>query len=209
MSAPAYCESKSRILICSSILAGPFGERFDGLHPVRPAELSDDFEVGHHHHILMFEVVAVEDVAAPVAVETDEHTRLLARGQVYSILPPSVGGERLPSVAGKHLEVDQVKVDRVRSGGCSQVPDFGRPQLRPGGHALRVERFPINTPHHSAIVTDPRKAELARAPGAGFGELFELLHIRKPPWYGAIFSLFAGDVEAHHAGGLAFAHAVL
>src|SRR5215204_3601321 len=125
MSAPASSESKSRILICSSILAGPFSERFDGLHPVRPAELSDDLEVGHHHHVLMFEVVAVEDVAAPVAVETDEHTRLLARGKIHGVLPAGVRWQRFPAVAGEHLEVDQVKVDRVCRGSRPEVPYFG------------------------------------------------------------------------------------
>src|SRR5215208_5240687 len=90
--APAYSASKSRVLTCSGILAGPFGERFDGLHPVRPAELSDYLEVRHHHHVLVFEVVAVEDVAAPVAVETDEHTRLFARGQVHGVFPTGVRG---------------------------------------------------------------------------------------------------------------------
>src|SRR5918995_5208859 len=171
--------------------------------------LSHGLEVGHHHHVLVFEVVAVEDVAAPVAVETDEHTRLLARGQVHGVLPSGVGRERLPSVAGEHFEVDQVQVDRVRRWGCSQVPDFGSAQLRLGGHTIRVERFAVDTPHHPTIVTHPCKAELARAPGARFLELLELLHVRKTPWYSAIVFLFADDTEAHHAGGLAFAHAVL
>src|SRR5215211_988167 len=123
--APAYSASKSRVLTCSSILAGPFGERFDGLYPVRPAGLSDYLEVGHHHHVLVFEVVAVEDVAAPVAVETDEHTRLLARGQVNGILPACVLWQGVFTIAGEHLEVDQVEVDRVRRGGRPQVPDLG------------------------------------------------------------------------------------
>src|SRR5215211_5322144 len=74
MSAPVYLASKSHVLVCSSIPAVPLGELCDGFHPARPAERSNDFEVAHHH-VLVFEVVAVEDVASPVAVETDEHTR--------------------------------------------------------------------------------------------------------------------------------------
>src|SRR5215203_6579017 len=125
--APAYSASKSRVLTCSSILAGPFGERFDGLYPVRPAGLSDYLEVGHHHHVLVFEVVAVEDVAAPVAIETDEHTRLLARGQVHGVLPARVRWQKFPAVAGEHLELHQVKVDGVRRGGRQEVPYLGGP----------------------------------------------------------------------------------
>src|SRR5829696_9107676 len=49
----------------------------------------------------------------------------------------------------------------------------------------------------------------SRAPAAGFSEPVELCHVRKSPWYGAIVFLFAGDTEAHHAGGPALAHAVL
>src|SRR5829696_5007806 len=127
MFAPAYSESKSRILPVLAYWRDLFSERFAGLHPVRPAELSDDLEVGHHHHVLMFEVVAVEDVAAPVAVETDEHTRLFARGQVHGVLPAGVRWQRFPAVAGEHLEVDQVKVDRVRRGGRLEMPYLGGP----------------------------------------------------------------------------------
>src|SRR5215210_431592 len=87
--------------------------------------LSHGLEVGHHHHVLVFEVVAVEDVAAPVAVETDEHTRLLTRGQVHGVLPSGVLWQGFSTIAGEHLEVDQVKVDRVRRGGRPQVPDLG------------------------------------------------------------------------------------
>jgi hypothetical protein len=41
--------------------------------------MSGDFEVGHHAHVLVFGVVAVEEVAAAVAVEASDDLRRLAR----------------------------------------------------------------------------------------------------------------------------------
>src|SRR5919112_2045422 len=85
-----------------------FGQR---IAPHTPEALHD-LKVGHHHHVLVFEVVAVEDVAAPVALEADEHARLLARGEVDGVLPAGVVGARTFAVAREHLEVDEVEVDR-------------------------------------------------------------------------------------------------
>src|SRR5215203_6364084 len=105
----------------------------------------------------MFEVVAVEDVAAPVAVETDEHARLFARGQIHGVLPAGVRGQRCSAVTGEHLEVHQVKVYRVRGWGRLQVPDLGRSQLRTGGHELRVELFAVNT--HITLPSSPTRVK--------------------------------------------------
>src|SRR5215212_5008990 len=153
----------------------PFGETDNRARCLR------NLEVGHHHHVLVLEVVTVEDVAAPVAVETDQHARLLARAEAHDILPAGVGRERFTVVAGEHLEVNEVEVDRVRSGGRSKVPDFGEAQLRTGGHVPRVERFAVDLPHRSSLVADPGKAKHARAVGVGFLELmsFSVLVTRK------------------------------
>src|SRR5215212_3134409 len=183
-----------------SLLAKPITRRgvfsVKGLHhePPKPDALHD-LEVGHHHHVLVFQVVAVEDVAAPVAVETNKHARLLARGQVHGVFPTGVRGQGSSAVTGEHLEVDQVQVYGVRSRGRPEVPGLGRPQLWSGRHAPRIERFAVDTPHHPAVVSDPRKAELACAPGAGCGKVVKLFHVRKPLWYGAFVFLLTGNTE--------------
>jgi hypothetical protein len=69
----------------------------------------------------------MEDVAAPVAVETDEHARLLARGQVHGVFPTGVRWRGVPAVTREYLEVDEVQVYGVRSRGRPKVPDLSSP----------------------------------------------------------------------------------
>ena len=45
--------------------------------------LSNHLEVGHHHHVLVLQVVAVEDVLPPVAVEPRDDPRFLPRREVH------------------------------------------------------------------------------------------------------------------------------
>ena len=53
---------------------------------------SDHPEGGHHHHVLVLEVVAVEDVATPVAIEAADHTHYLPGQHVHGVLPTCVLG---------------------------------------------------------------------------------------------------------------------
>jgi hypothetical protein len=51
----------------------------------------NDVEVGHHGHVLVFEVVAVHHVAAAEAVEVGEHFDAYGRTSTVSFQPPSLG----------------------------------------------------------------------------------------------------------------------
>src|SRR5215212_2104412 len=170
---------------------------------------SDNLEIGHHHHVLVLQVVAVEHIASPVAGETDEHTDLLAGGEIHGILPSRVFGQRFPVVAGEHLETYEMEVDGVRGRSSPEVPDLGGTHLRTGGHTPGIERFAVDTPHRPSLVAHPREAKLARALGFGLREPVELRHVRESLWNHALFILFVGDAEAHNFGGSALAHTVL
>ena len=60
--------------------------------PVEPA--SDHVDVGHHGHVLVFEVVAVHHVAATEAREPDQHLHDLEGAEVDGVLPAGVAGRR-------------------------------------------------------------------------------------------------------------------
>jgi hypothetical protein len=55
-------------------------------------------EVGHHGHVFVFEVVAVEDVFAGVAVESDGDGRFFCGAQVDGVFQPAskVPGPLMP-----------------------------------------------------------------------------------------------------------------
>lgn len=54
--------------------------------------MSDDFEVGHHAHVVVFGVVAVEEVTAAVAVEVGDDLRGFARARGGGVLEAGVVG---------------------------------------------------------------------------------------------------------------------
>jgi hypothetical protein len=70
------------------------GQRLD----LVSAPISDHLEVGHHRHILVFEVVAVEDVLSPVGTEAGDHPHLFAPVQVDAVFPPRVVRRRFAPV---------------------------------------------------------------------------------------------------------------
>src|SRR3712207_5429294 len=74
---------------------------------------SDHLKVGHHHHVLVFEVVAVEDVLAAVTGEASCDTHIVSSTHKDGVLPTYVPRSGPTAVARDHLEVDQVQVDRV------------------------------------------------------------------------------------------------
>jgi hypothetical protein len=51
----------------------------------------DDFEVRHHRHVLVFQIVAVDDVAALAAVKANDEPRDPAGAEIGRVLPPGGG----------------------------------------------------------------------------------------------------------------------
>src|SRR5919107_1497833 len=72
---------------------------------------SDHFEVGHHHHVFVLEVVAVEDVLAAVAGEAGRDAHVIPRAHKDGVLPTDVPRSGSTAVARDHLEVDEMEVD--------------------------------------------------------------------------------------------------
>src|SRR5882672_7061767 len=73
---------------------------------------SDDFEVRHHRHVFVLEIVAVEDVAALKAVKANDDPRDPAGAEIERVLPPTVSRPRTATLR-QHLERRKVQVYRV------------------------------------------------------------------------------------------------
>ena len=59
----------------------------------------DDLEVGHHAHVLVFQLVAVDQVDTLEPVESDQDLHCLAVLEQYGVLPSLLPGEELPAPA--------------------------------------------------------------------------------------------------------------
>src|SRR5690554_3709906 len=95
--------SRARVLDISSQI---FSDEF------KPGP-SDDVDVRHHGHVLVLEVVAMHDVPATVAIESNQHFDNLARTDVHRVFPAGVDRSRWSAVAPEHLEVAEMDVYRV------------------------------------------------------------------------------------------------
>src|SRR5512133_283377 len=165
----------------------------------RAGDALDDVEVGHHRHVLVLEVVAVEDVAPAIAGEPRDDLGFLFGPQVDGVLPADVIRPRPPPGAGKDLEVREVQVDgvvRVRD----QAPDLGRAQPRPRIGPVRLESLAVNGPYgagpRSGAEGAPGEDE---APGHRRRGPRRALECGQPGRHGAVIACPAGNVEAHHA----------
>src|SRR6266545_7386592 len=89
---------------------------------------SDDFEVGHHAHVFVLELVAVNEVEACVSVEADENLDGLKILEENGVLPPPLPREDGSPAAAPRLDLEggAVDVDGVRGVpvGC-EAPAFG------------------------------------------------------------------------------------
>ena len=101
-------------------------------------------EVTHHRHVLMFQVVAVENISAPVSVELDQDARCLAGKHIDGILPARFVDSRTASMA-QYLKVRQVKMQGVVHIGA-KLPYFCGSKLWTGVHPLRIESPAIDSP---------------------------------------------------------------
>jgi len=92
--------------------------------PHRLEVMSDDLEVGHHH-VLVFEVVAVEDVLAAVTVESDEEVGSSTVVEINGVFPALVVTAGIVfTVASDDLERGEVDVE-----GMLDVLSANRPLL--------------------------------------------------------------------------------
>jgi len=60
---------------------------------IQYALVSDDFEVRHHPLIFMLELVAVDQVAAPVSIKANQDVNALPIVEEDSVLPTTLPGE--------------------------------------------------------------------------------------------------------------------
>ena len=71
----------------------------------------------------MFQIVAMENVAAAVAGKSDQKIGGFARTQIDGIFPSSIVGAR-PAAVSQNLKVDQMKMQRMTEI-RGQSPNFG------------------------------------------------------------------------------------
>ena len=93
----------------------------------------------------MFEVVAVEDIPAGIVGEPDGDLDGFGRAHVDGVFPPLVVRPKFGAVAGEHLELLQVQVDRVVHIG-NEPPDLGVAKARGRQRVGRVVRLPADRP---------------------------------------------------------------
>ena len=162
------------------------------------APSSDDLKVSHHAHVLMFQVVAMKNIASAIAGESDQNIRSLARPEVDGIFPAHVIWTR-PATVSQHLKVNQVQMQRMAEI-CLQPPDFEGVKLRATVHTRRIERLSVDPPTMCcsliAEIENTREGRIFRLFEGNIGELRRKI---------AIIPLAANDVEPHHLSRLALA----
>src|SRR5207245_2164903 len=127
--------------------------------PMRPPAVSSrlDLELRHHSHVLVLDVVAVEDVAEPIArrrslpgvIELDEDPRL--PGDISPdedrFLAPLLQRWRRLAIARQDEEISHVDVHGVDPAtGGFENPDLRLAHPRPGVHAVLVEELSVDGP---------------------------------------------------------------
>src|ERR1700730_8695431 len=104
----------------------------------------DDLEVSHHTHVLVLQVVAMENVASAITRKSNQDVRGLSGTEIDGVFPTLIVGTR-PATVSQDLEVNQMKMQgmvEIRL----QPPDFHGVQLGPRIHAGRIERVAVYPP---------------------------------------------------------------
>src|SRR5437899_1588493 len=139
-----------------------------------------DLELAHHPHVLVLDVVAVEDVAEPIArrrdfpgvIELYEDPRLPGdiASDEHRFLAPLLETRRRLAVAREDEELAQVDMHGVDpAAGRFENPDLWLADPWPGVDAVLVEELSVDLPRsigavelEPALDPDPRK-ELSRS----------------------------------------------
>src|SRR5438270_6700800 len=105
---------------------------------------SNDLEVSHHTHVLVLQVVAMENIASAITCKSNQDVRGLPRTEIDGVFPTLIVGTR-PAAVSQDLEVNQMKMQWMAEIRL-QPPDFRGVQLGPRIHAGRIERVAVYPP---------------------------------------------------------------
>src|SRR4051812_1132228 len=114
----------------------------------RAGSMSDDLKLGHHVVVFVLDVVAVEDVGAAEVDELHRDADRLGGSERDDVLGAGLVGLGRASVAIEHLELDEVRVDRVQpaAGLVDEPPDLGRAEPGKRGDAVGGEQLVVDHP---------------------------------------------------------------
>src|SRR5581483_9380882 len=167
-------------------------------------------ELGHHAVVLVFQVVAVDHVAAVEVGELDDHADGLVLADGHGVLPTGLRFRRRAAVAVEDLEHVEVDVDGVgHHRAVLEPPDLGRAQPRGGVDTGRIEGLPVDGPAHAVHAVHAAVAVHApvpahahahaedEVPGGHRRSLVESLEGSQLGGNGRRVALLAGDVEEH------------
>jgi hypothetical protein len=105
---------------------------------------SDRLERGHHGHVFVFEVVAVDEVAAGIVGEADGDLDVFGGREIDGVFPAGVGGGGRVAAAGNDLELVEVNVNRVVQVG-DEPPDLGVAEPDRGVDPVGSNGFPLTS----------------------------------------------------------------
>src|SRR4029453_13437703 len=125
-----------------------------------PHDSGNGVEAGHHRHIFVLEIMAVQDEPASVVIETNQDLRLLARSEIDGVLNTLIVGSGSAGAPGHHAKPVEVGVDRVMKV-RGELPDLRDAQPHAGDARIRVERGAIDCPAGHASDRVVPEAKLA------------------------------------------------
>src|SRR5262245_9044313 len=156
------------MIMCVLIDPNSMSEMGNGTSPVRTARCprsvsgitpevhgdSNDIDTRHHAVILVFEVMAMEQIAASISGPSDDHVDLFAVFDGDGILPPLLLSQGRTAVPVQNLERSQMGMHGMQHRPAEErtihkPPDLDVAELRISIDSARVELFVVDHPSHA------------------------------------------------------------
>src|SRR5262245_9131898 len=163
---------------------------------------SNDIDTRHHAVILVFEVMAMEQIAASISGPSDDDVDLFAVFDGDGILPPLLLSQGRTAVPAQNLERRQMGMHGVQHRPAEErtihkPPDLDVAELRIGVDSARIELFVVDHPLNTRWNADGRSAaeyECPRPPRLQPVQRLEVCELFGNP---AVVPFCTDDVETH------------